>query len=231
MDIKKKRTLLVFGVLLIGSAIVWGIWRAPVGTETSQGEITATGTAPEASSGTVLSDIPGAEYGFVERKITAEEKKLLPSAPALDRPVDTPESFSEEVARQAREELQGAILAVKGEPYNSMLWANLGLYRKEIDDFQGAKEAWEYSFALNPRNPVVADNLGVLYGFYLKDFTKAERNFRLAIELEPTAHYRYLRLYEFYSDILKDNVKAKAAIAEGVRATGDLGLQEFLETI
>ena len=52
------------------------------------------------------------------------------------------------------------------------------------------KEAEEYylqAFKRDPRNALISYNLGVIYGDYLKDFTKASKYYRNYLELDPNA--------------------------------------------
>src|SRR3989338_6703251 len=124
------------------------------------------------------------------------------------------------------------VQSIKKSPENGALWAEFGLKRKGIEDYEGAKEAYEYALKLMPNNAMVADSLGVIHGDYLKDYTKAVRYFRLAIDIDPSANYRYMRLFELYRYALKDNGKAKAILEEGLRAIpNEPSFQALLETV
>ncbi|MBI5045687.1 MAG: hypothetical protein HZC14_01620 [Candidatus Niyogibacteria bacterium] len=104
-------------------------------------------------------------------------------------------------------------------------WINLGIYREQIKDYEGAAEAWEYASAIRPFDPAPLINLGNLYGYYVHDNKKAEEYFLKAIEAKPKEAYAYYRAHEFYADI-SETAKAKAVLERGIAAdpvgSGDL---------
>ncbi|OHA00403.1 MAG: hypothetical protein A3C11_02300 [Candidatus Sungbacteria bacterium RIFCSPHIGHO2_02_FULL_49_12] len=101
-------------------------------------------------------------------------------------------------------------------------WLQLGLYKKVIGDYEGARDAWEYASIIRPQNLMSFKNLGELYWHYLPDFPRAEKNLRTAIQNEPTYIDSYITLHEIYRYSYKE--KADAAddvLLEGLVANPD----------
>ena len=94
----------------------------------------------------------------------------------------------------------------------------LGVYRKIIGDYEGAREVWEYASAIRPQNSVSFNNLGELYAYYLKNNKKAEENYAKAIENDPSAIYIYRNFFDFYRYFAKDTAKARAILEKGIAA-------------
>ena len=104
----------------------------------------------------------------------------------------------------------------QSESLNELL--ALGLEKKRINDYEGARDAWERAGIVSPTNSVSFNNLGDLYAYYLKDNKKAEENFLTAIKNGPNQIYIYRSLYEFYRYVLKDDAKAKGILQKGIIA-------------
>ncbi len=222
----KKTVRISIAVLLVG-LLGWGVYAFLNGKRYDSTGVVATSTA-------VTTGLPGIDYEYQNASSSAPSVSSvkLPKAPSLDRPITPPAYFLPAVAASSTERILDTIKAIKAQPGNAGLWANLGFYRKGIEDYQGAKEALEYSLALNPRNAVVTENLGVIYGDYLHDAKNAEKQYLAAIKLEPNIGYRYLRLYELYETLMHDSVKAKAIVEQGLKVNpGDASLKALLESL
>lgn len=224
---------------MLTGALLWNIrtgspWTSKSGVDVPvspviEGSATSSGKAkPTVSPGVDI------DYGYATGTSESPQKegKLSASAPSLERPVVIPTSFSSADAELIKESISKLIGAIKKSPENGALWADLGMKRKGIEDYEGAKDAYLYAQKLMPNNAVVADSLGVIYGDYLKDYNKAEQYFRLAIDLDSLTSYRYLRLFDLYRYALKDTKKAKAVLEEGLRAIpGNPSFSMLLETM
>lgn len=88
--------------------------------------------------------------------------------------------------------------AVKGNPDFFFGWIQLGLLKKVIGDYEGARDAWEYAGAIRPENSVSFANLGELYWRYLPDYPRAEKNFLTAIKNMPDDSSTYTSLSDLY---------------------------------
>lgn len=93
-------------------------------------------------------------------------------------------------------------------PYNFDEWMQVGIHKKFFNNYNGAKDAWEYAKILQPRNPLPYLNLANLYAYYLRDLNKAEENYLAAINNDLNNIYgSYYVLANFYRDF---GVKDKA---------------------
>lgn len=111
-------------------------------------------------------------------------------------------------------------------------WLNLGINLKVAGDYEFAKEVWEYANILNPENSVSFLNLGDLYGYYLKDLVKAERNYRKAVDNDLMHSAPYMKFADFYIEVMNDKNKALLIIKEGLGAMpNDLDLQAKLSQL
>lgn len=147
----------------------------------------------------------GVEFGY--QKATSTSKMPSKAAPDLSRAIPGGLSVI------AKTEMENIISLLRKDPNDAVLWSELGLYRKEVGDYEGAKEVWEFAFELQPQNAVFAENLGVLYGWYLHDTARAEKMLLRSIDVEPMPS-RYLRLSEFFRDVMKDSTRAEKALRD-----------------
>lgn len=122
----------------------------------------------------------------------------LPPTPALVRATDFDKTLAPEVKTILLARLEKAVTAVKNDSKNAENWIELGLERKALADYEGARDAWEYAKALEPNNLVPWNNLGDLYHYYLKDYAKSEENWKKTIALKPDYALGYRGLYELY---------------------------------
>ncbi|MBU1179126.1 hypothetical protein KKB69_02220 [Patescibacteria group bacterium] len=136
--------------------------------------------------------------------------------PDLDRPINMPETLPEDAQKIAREKIEKITADLKNNQDLFASWLELGVYRKMIDDFEGAKEVWEYASLIRPENSISFNNLGDLYGYYLKDNKKAEENFLKALENGSDKVYIYRNAFDFYYLVMKDEVRAKQILEKGI---------------
>lgn len=141
---------------------------------------------------------------------------IIKPIPDLDREIVFGDDFSEEAQQIMINEIDGLAQELKNDPTVFSNWLYLGLSRKSIGDYDGAKQAWEYAKLLDTSNFVVRGNLGDLYAYYLRDNTKAEENYLKALELGPSQVYLYYKTAEFYRDFLLDTQKAKEIVQTGL---------------
>lgn len=112
--------------------------------------------------------------------------------------------YPKEFVDTKRAQLANVIGLIKQDPGVSVNWMDLGLIKKNFDNFVGTRDAWEYVKLLNPENALAYYNLGKLYSAYLHDNQKAETNFLEAVRRDQTSDYPYLGLAEFYRDFYKE---------------------------
>ncbi|MBI4276555.1 hypothetical protein HY629_01810 [Candidatus Uhrbacteria bacterium] len=221
------KNLLLIGCLavVLGIFVVWntrngGLWnKGEPKTEQAQAEqIQEDGK--EAVKDTFTSKLPGVEYEFAPPSgangegaadAPSEVNMSAKAIPDLSRPIPV------HVRPKERAEMERLSSELKNNLSNAALWLELGLYRKESGDYEGAQQAWEFGYKLQPENSVIADNLGVLYGYYLKNGLKSEEFFLAAIAREPHSIHLRLRLFELYRDVFQDKDKARASIEDALK--------------
>ena len=161
-----------------------------------------------------------------------EKPEIIRPIPDLDRKIVFGDDFSEQEQQIMIDEMEGMILELKNDPTSFSNWLYLGLDRKGIGDYEGAKQAWEYAMLIEPGSFVVRGNLGDLYAYYLKDNKKAEDNYLKALELGPSQIYLYYKTAEFYRDFLNDSQKAKGIVQIGLKLSPDSSeLQSLLQSL
>lgn len=132
--------------------------------------------------------------------------------PDIKQDLSFPDTFSEE----AREIIQNNILTLasqlKTNPTSFNDWLDLATQYKIIEDYENAREIWEFLNIAFPGNSVSFTNLGNLYHYYLKDFPKAEQNLYLAIENDKTNTSSYIGLHELYKYSYKQDTDLVTAV-------------------
>lgn len=106
--------------------------------------------------------------------------------------------FSREQLGELEKQLNDWANAIDANPDQLDPWIRVGLIKKNIGDYEGAREAWEYASVIRPKNFVSFYNLGGLYWHELPDYARAEENFRTAIANEPTFVDSYISLSDMY---------------------------------
>jgi tetratricopeptide (TPR) repeat protein len=110
-------------------------------------------------------------------------------------------------------------------------WLRVGIIKKFFNNYEGAKDVWEYAKLVNPRHSTAYFNLGGLYSGYLHDIDMAEENYLEAVEIDPTLPYLYIGLAEFYRTFRPgSDDKIDALILKGLEVLpGDAALSKALE--
>lgn len=153
--------------------------------------------------------------------------------PNLDREIKITATMDDNAQKIATAKIQDLSSQLKKDSDNLENWLVLGVYRKIIGDYEGAREVWEYASAIRPQNSVSFNNLGELYAYYLKDSQKAEENYAQALENDPSAIYIYRNFFDFYRYVAKDPAKARAILEKGIAANPSTSsdLKNLLETL
>ena len=149
--------------------------------------------------------------GYKIKTLPAETEKK--SMPDLNRKVN----FST-ANTSAKTKIVEISETLKIDTENVSLWIDLGSWRKAINDYEGAIEAWEYAGVIRPQSSIPFNNLGDLYAYYLKDVPRAEEYFLRVINNDPNNIYSYFKIVEFYQDFTKDTAKARAILEKGIVA-------------
>lgn len=213
-------------VIMIGIIFLTGIVKFGSDRANSSDEIIS--NVPK----TIKGDTPdNTSPSYTITQIPISEQ-TLPKIPNFDQQIIFPENMSPDVRAIIAGNIAQNIDNLKKNPKDVDEWLSLGINRKIVEDFEGAKEAWEYAAYLSPKTAVIFSNLGDLYGYYLKDFSKAEMNFKKAISNDLTFPNYYIKTADFYREVEKDLSKAKAILIEGLSVIkDDMNLKNALDNV
>lgn len=133
--------------------------------------------------------------------------------PAEIRPVpDEVKLFTEEQKQQLYSAIRTHANAVKANPTYFNGWIQVGILKKTIGDFEGARDAWEYASLIEPFNSLSFANLGELYWRYLPDYPKAEENLKISIKHKSNDFQTWLTLADLYHYSLKEKADQAAKV-------------------
>lgn len=137
----------------------------------------------------------------------------------LDREIKFPENFPEDARSIITEKIQGFRTSLEANPADYPAWLDLAIQYKTLEDYEGAREVWEYINIAAPAQTVSFLNLGDLYTGYLKDYEKAEENYLQAIKNSPDQGIAYIGLSELYRYSYKtDTNAAEDILKRGIEA-------------
>lgn len=188
----KKILLLGIGILLTG--VIIGVVHWKWNNPENSAEIVKKAPQNSEPVGEILAP-KETKQSYSEYK--GQSLSFLASQDILNR-------YSKELVDSQKDRLMIAIGQVSDQPSSSPYWIEIGVIKKNFDNYAGARDAWEYAKAIDPRNPIHYFNLGNLYAAYLKDASKAEKNYLMAVQLDPNSEYTHLGLAEFYRDFYKE---------------------------
>ena len=151
-----------------------------------------------------------------QQSTAAIVEKISAKVPDLSKPIEIKTEIPEEIKEKTISEIKAISESLKKD-YNSLgLWLQLGLLRKSINDFDGAREAWEFASFVDPASSIPFHNLGFLYWQYLKDFKKSEDNYLKAIANNSKDMAAYVDLSNVYYFNLNDKNKAEEILIKGL---------------
>lgn len=139
-------------------------------------------------------------------KLLPIDGATLPKAPLLNRGTDYKNTVAPEIKTIVLSQMDKVIGELKKDSTNVNDWVMLGVHRKTIGDYEGARDAWEYAKALAPNEVVVYNNLGDLYHYYLKDYKKSEENWKKTIAIKSDYIQGYRGLIDLYKYSMTDKI-------------------------
>lgn len=168
--------------------------------------------------------------------IAKDKPSVKIPVPDLDREIKIVDNMSKDASIIVADKIKSISDQLKKDSDNLENWLILGIYRKMINDYEGARLAWEYAGAIRPQSGIPFNNLGDLYAYYLKDALKAEKYFLQAIRSEPNNIYFYFKITDFYRDfknVFNDNTKARAILEQGIANNPNTSsdLKKLLQTL
>lgn len=147
-------------------------------------------------------------------------------APTIKRPIVFATSMDASVKVLYQQKISDLQTALTKDSKNFSNWIDIGILYKQIGDYQGAIEAWNYASALSPKNTVSYGNLGDLYQYYIKDYLKAESQFKQAVANDPKYIPSYLHLADLYTNSYQTSTnKGELVLKDGLaKNPGDIML-------
>lgn len=228
---KNKKILIILGATFVGGSLAaYGFWKFR--TANSDPALSGKGIAGvEGPAGGDLDVIAiDTEDSSSGNGTQQDPSTQRPPAPDLNRPAIFPPEMESERRAAAEKQINDLKVALRGDSGALSSWIELGLLWKSIGDYEGARQAWEYASVIRPKNFLSFRNLGVLYGYYLNEPAKAEKNFLQAIENDPNMTEGYQLLADFYVEVLQNRDKALAFLRQSVtKNPTNTELREFSE--
>lgn len=198
----------------------------PVGEP--QSEETAT-TSPEVSENQDTAVIPSSG--------------ATPTAPArayAGRPLDevrfsqeASQSLSVQQKNEASNEIRKYTGLVKDNHSYFQGWLQIAFLKKSIGDYEGARDIWVHLTLANPQDGVAFLNLGDLHTNLLKDYVKAEQNYRGAIKVAPKNILGYIGLADLYTFFYTEKKEqAEVVLKQGIATNpNDPNFKKALERL
>lgn len=144
--------------------------------------------------------------GYTITKLPIPELKEV--MPDLSRKVAFSDSIPLELRSQIEAKVQALAASLTEDPTRSEDWFNLAILYHIANDYDGAKEIWEFLIKVAPTDTTAYDNLGKLYHFSLKDYPKAEQYFTQSISVNPNLLTPYRELFDLYRYSYKTSTSA-----------------------
>lgn len=165
-----------------------------------------------------------------------DEQKIFPepaNMPDLNRPIKNLTNLEEAAFNNAVEKINGLRNELRKNADLFDKWLSLGIYYKMAGDYEGSSEVWEYASAIRPKSSTPLNNLGDLYGYYIKDKVRAEKYFLKALEIDPNSIYLYSATADFYRSVMKDVERAKQILNKGIELNPNTSqdLKYFLDNL
>lgn len=232
--------ILVVGVIFfrepIGSLLNFGVRDRDVNGSRDSGEGFITPPVVDNESSDPRSSGSGTQASLPqsEESPTGPFPAYQGRDPAEIRPdLKTIAGLSEEQRREAYRQIEIFARTIKDQPTFGQAWLQIGLLKKSIGDYEGARDAWAYAAIVRPESFVPPANLAQIYWHYLPDHPEAERQFREAIRRDPNQQSLYIGLADLYSfayrekepfadDVLREGLEAIPGQPDILKALGAL---------
>jgi hypothetical protein len=205
------RNLIITVVVLvvIGLGIFLYARRATAPTTTMSGQTatsTGLGITYTGSSTAQVSEVPSSSA-----PAAPSYKTPLVFIPSVPVPADIQVDLNAEFA--------STTATIASNPTNFDAWVNLGTLRKMSGDYQGAVTDWTYVTQLYPQSAVGFEDLANIYLDFIKNYPKAEADYKEAIALNPQDDSAYTSLVSLYTTYGYGNpAEARTLVAAGVKA-------------
>lgn len=222
---QKNTTYYFLGALLVFCLGVYGFFENPF-INKQQTESTVATTTSYATSSTSFGDVLVETEGSGTINFTPGVQNTAPKPPIIRRTITIASSISADVASLYRQKIIDLQEALLKDSYNFSNWIDVGILYKQVGDYKGAEEAWNFASVISEKNIVSFNNLGDLYHYYLKDYPKAEQVLVRAIRNDEAYILSYINLADLYTNSYQTNTnKAELVLKDGlVKNPGDITL-------
>lgn len=164
------------------------------------------------------------EFGDITAEVSGEGKAAIsvssapagPPAPSLDRPFTPPSDLTPEMKVEMQKTYSLIVSTIRENSQDVGAWLELGTYRSNAGDYEGAIQAWTYVTQIAPSIHIAYANLGNVYEFHQVDYAKAEANYLKALKANP----KYLPAYRSLLDLYQYRYQQNSAKAEGILLEG-----------
>ncbi|TSC83080.1 MAG: hypothetical protein G01um101419_280 [Parcubacteria group bacterium Gr01-1014_19] len=116
-------------------------------------------------------------------------------------------TLAAEIIAEKKVELNKFAEIAEKNPSDSLAWLKISEIKKFFNNYKGSVDALEYIKLTSPDDFLVNLNLGNLYGFYLKDYKRAEQNFANA--MNHSGGDQLVAAISALADLYKDFYKEK----------------------
>lgn len=144
---------------------------------------------------------------------TADKIKI----PDLSKSVIIKTILPEDIKTQTISEIKDLSESLTKDYDNLENWIQLGLLKKLIGDYDGARDAWEFASKIRLMDYISRHNLGNLYWQQFKDYENAEKYYLEALEIGKNDISAFIDLSNIYYYDLKDSGKAKEILNKGLK--------------
>lgn len=142
--------------------------------------------------------------------------------PSLTREIKISDTTPDPVKAVLRQKVAEDQATLKKVPYDGNVWMDLALNYHAGNDYDGAREVWEFIITVTPTNVTALGNLGRLHHFELKNFETAEMYFKKAIDANPDRPEAYFELFDLYRfSYKKDTTSAVDIMKEAAKRFPD----------
>lgn len=192
-----RKSILIAALItiLVGiGAIYWANIAAPaIILSYTEGSLVGFSLPPKAIQSESEKPFTAAPEQLAISKYTGQSLSYLGSDSLLS---GQPKEFVE----FQRQRLVDDLAILKDSPSDINALIDIGLVKKQVNNYTGARDVWEYVNIIYPDQALNHLNLANLYAAYLGDFEKAEDNYFKAVDLDSASPNPYLKLAEFYRD-------------------------------
>jgi len=121
------------------------------------------------------------------------------SMPAISAPIAFGVGVTAATRLSVQAQASGIESQLAADSSNTQLWMSLATTKQIGGDYAGALEDLQYAAKLNFSDPTPHMALGDLYTNNLKQYDKAEQEYREALAIQPAGSDPYRALFELYT--------------------------------